>query len=119
MPRRIDPREAAALARLDRLAWLLDTSIVIPGTRWRFGVDPLLGLIPGAGDIAGAALSGYIVFEAWRLGVSPAVLARMIVNVAADTLVGAVPIAGDVFDAWWKANRRNVDLLRRHLTEQF
>lgn len=115
MPRQID-REAT-LARLDRLAWLLDTSIGIPGTRWRFGLDPLLGMVPGIGDVVGAALSSYIVYEAWRLRMPPALLARMIANVAADTLLGAVPVAGDVFDAWWKTNRRNVDLLRRYLAE--
>lgn len=105
------------LKRLDRLARLLDTSIGIPGTRWRFGLDPILGLVPGVGDLAGAALSGYIVYEAWRLGVPRAVLARMIANVAAETLLGTVPVAGDLFDAWWKANRRNVDLLCRHFGE--
>jgi hypothetical protein len=111
---RLDPRRAAALQRIERLARLLDTSIGVPGTRWRFGLDPILGLVPGIGDLAGAALSGFIVYEAWRLGVPRGVLLRMIANVAIEAGVGAVPVAGDLFDAWWKANQRNVAILRQY-----
>ena len=75
--------------------------------------DPLLGLFPGGGDVVGAAFSGYIVYESWRLGVPASGLMRMIGNILADTLFGAVPIAGDLFDAVWKANLRNIDILRR------
>lgn len=103
------------MRRLERLAWLLDTSIGIPGTRFRFGIDPVLGLFPGGGDLVGAALSAYVVIEAWRLGLPGNAIARMIANVAADTLLGSVPVAGDVFDAWWKANLRNVAILREHI----
>lgn len=103
------------MRRLERLATLLDSAIVIPGTGLRFGIDALLGLFPGGGDVVGAALSGYIVYESWRLGVPKAALARMIANVAADTVLGAVPIAGDLFDAAWKANLRNIEILRAHV----
>jgi hypothetical protein len=97
---------------------VLDSVIVIPGTNLRFGVDAVLGLFPGGGDVVGAALSGYIVYESWRLGVPPAALARMIGNVVTDTVLGAVPIAGDLFDAAWKANLRNIEILRRHVRSQ-
>ena len=96
---------------LRRLAWLLDEAIAIPGTNQRVGLDPLLGLIPGVGDVLGALLSTYIIVEAARSGATPWTVARMLANVAIDTVIGVVPIAGDLFDAVWKANLRNVDLL--------
>jgi hypothetical protein len=97
------------------LAKLLDNSISIPGTPWKIGFDPLVGLIPGIGDLIGAVLSGYIILEAVRADVSAFTLARMLVNVGIDTLVGAIPAFGDVFDAAWKSNTMNVALLERHL----
>jgi hypothetical protein len=100
------------------LAQLLDNSISIPGTRWKIGLDPIVGLIPGVGDFIGAVLSAYIVLEAARAEVPGFVLVRMLVNLGFDTLVGAVPAAGDLFDAAWKANTRNVALLERHLSKQ-
>jgi hypothetical protein len=103
--------------RLSRLAWLLDSSIVLPGTRFRFGVDAILGLIPGVGDVLGVLLSSYIVREAARLGAPPSVLVRMTFNVAVEGIVGLVPFAGDVFDAVWKANQRNYALLDAHLAD--
>jgi hypothetical protein len=96
---------------LNRLAWLLDSSIPIPGTRFSIGLDALIGLVPSLGDLIGVALSTYIVGEAARLGASRSVLARMVFNVAVEGLAGLVPLAGDVFDAAWKANQRNVRLL--------
>jgi hypothetical protein len=101
--------------RLARLAWLLDASIPVPGTRFLVGVDALIGLVPVLGDLVGVALSGYILAQAARLGASRSVLARMAFNVAVEGLVGLVPFAGDVFDAAWKANQRNVRLLERWL----
>lgn len=103
--------------RLARLAWLLDNSIPLPGTRLRIGIDPLLGLIPGLGDLAGVLLSSYIVREAARAGAPPSVLARMVFNVALEGAVGLVPFVGDVFDAAWKANQRNLDLFEEHLRD--
>src|SRR5437870_13044557 len=105
----------ATLRRLNALARLLDSSWEIPGTRFRFGLDALVGLIPGIGDAIGAVLASYIVWEARRLGVSKWVLTRMIANVGIDALVGAVPAVGDFFDAAFKANIRNLRLLEAAL----
>ena len=101
-------RHARALARV------LDSAIGIPGTRLRVGLDSILGLIPGGGDVAAAALSGYIVLTAARRGVPKAVIARMLVNVLVDTAVGSIPVLGDLFDVAFKANQKNVALLERH-----
>ena len=100
-----------ALERLRRLAWLLDSSIAIPGTRWSVGIDALIGLVPVLGDAAGVLLSSYILVEAARMGASKGVLARMALNIAVEGLVGAIPILGDLFDAGFKANQRNIRLL--------
>jgi hypothetical protein len=97
------------------LARLLDSSIPIPGTKWKIGFDPIVGLIPGIGDLIGAVLSGYIILEAARAEVPTLTLIRMLVNVGIDTMLGAVPAVGDVFDAAWKSNMKNVALLERHL----
>jgi hypothetical protein len=103
--------------RLNRLAWLLDSSIPIPGTRFSVGIDALIGLVPFIGDIAGVLLSSTILIEAARLGAGRSVLARMALNVALEGLAGVVPFAGDVFDAAWKANQRNVRLLNQWLDQ--
>jgi hypothetical protein len=105
----------AALERLERLSILLDTALFIPGTNIRFGADAVIGLVPGIGDAITTALSAYLVYEAYRLGAPSHVLARMIANVAFDGVVGAVPLAGDVLDVLFRANRRNVRLLREWL----
>lgn len=104
-----------ALARLERLTRWLDDGMAVPGTSWRVGWDPVLGLVPGAGDVVGLVLSSFIVLEAARLGAPGASLARMMVNLGIDALVGSVPLVGDLFDAGWKANRRNLRLLSRVL----
>ena len=103
------------IKRVQVLAKLLDNSITIPGTGWKIGFDPIIGLIPGIGDLIGAVLSGYIILEAARSEVPAFTLARMLVNVGIDTLLGAVPAVGDVFDAAWKSNVMNAALLERHL----
>ena len=105
------------LVRLQRLARLYDAGIRIPGTRFEVGLDPLVGLVPGIGDAVGAGVATFIVFEAARFGVPWSVLLRMLLNVGIDALVGAFPVAGDLFDAAWKANLKNVDLLERHLAD--
>ncbi len=103
------------LARARTLTNLLDNAVRVPGTSFRFGLDPVLGLIPGLGDVAGAALSGYVVLLASQLGAPTAVIARMLGNVVIDTVGGTVPLIGDLFDAGWKSNSRNLALLERHL----
>lgn len=107
--------QRAAAERLKLLAYWLDDRFAIPGTRWRIGLDGLAGLVPGVGDLITTAVSAYIVSEAHRLGVPRTVLLRMAWNVAVDTVVGAIPAVGDVFDVGWKANRKNLALLLRHL----
>lgn len=104
----------AALDRVRRVAHVLDNAIPLPGG-YRIGWDAVLGLVPGLGDSAGALLASYIVIEGIRMGAPRAVLARMVGNVLVEALVGAVPFFGDVFDAAYKANVRNVRLLERHL----
>jgi Domain of unknown function (DUF4112) len=104
----------AALDRLDLLARTFDTAFVLPGTGVRFGVESLLRLIPGIGDAAASALSCYLLYEAFRLGVPKVLFARMVANVVLEGVVGVVPLAGDAFDVLFRANRRNVALLREH-----
>ena len=106
--------QRAALDRLDMLATVFDAALIIPGTNIRFGAEAVLRLIPGVGDIAASALSFYLLYEASRLGVPKLLLARMAANVILEGAVGAVPIAGDAFDIYFRANRRNVALLRQH-----
>ncbi|MDZ7750632.1 MAG: DUF4112 domain-containing protein [Gammaproteobacteria bacterium] len=109
------PDDAARIrARLSRLAWLLDSSVRLPGG-FRIGIDGLIGLIPGIGDLVAASVSAYIVAEAARLEVPGHVILRMISNVLVDLLVGTIPVLGDAFDFAFKANRRNIDLLDSHL----
>jgi hypothetical protein len=113
----LSPSERRRYERLERLADLLDNAIPIPGTSWRIGLDPLLGLAPGLGDALGAAASAWILIEAVRFGVSRAVLLRMLYNIVIDTVLGAVPGAGDLFDFVWKSDSKNMSLLRRHLAQ--
>jgi hypothetical protein len=94
---------------------LLDSAFSIPGTRIRFGLDPLIGLVPGIGDAVGAVFSGYLILQASRLGAPRSTITRMIANVAIDTVVGWVPLLGDLFDVGWKANTRNLALLEQHV----
>ena len=100
------------VARLDTLAALLDTALVIPGTNIRFGLDALIGLVPGIGDAITTAISLFLVHEAHQLGAPKHVIVRMLGNVALDGMVGAVPFVGDAFDVMWRANVRNMRLLR-------
>jgi hypothetical protein len=103
------------LARARALTRLLDSAARVPGTSFRVGLDPVLGLVPGLGDVAGAALSSYVVILASRLGAPTTVIVRMLGNVVIDTVGGTVPLVGDLFDAGWKSNTRNLSLLERHL----
>ena len=107
------PRQLASNEHLDYIAALLDDMFRIPGTRIRFGLDAIIGWIPGIGDAASGIASFFIVFAAWRRGVQPVTLVRMTANVLLETTLGAIPVAGDVFHVFWKANRRNYRLLIR------
>jgi hypothetical protein len=103
------------LARARSVATLLDSSIPIPGTTRRIGLDPILGLIPFVGDFAGALFSGYIVLVAAQAGVPTFTLIRMVGNIALDTIAGSLPILGDFFDAAWKSNDKNVSLFEKYV----
>jgi hypothetical protein len=109
---------AQRIARLDTLAHFLDTSLVVPGTNIRFGLDAVIGLFPGVGDLVTTLTSLYLVYEARQLGAPKHLLARMVGNIALDGIVGSVPVVGDVFDALYRSNRRNMALLRAHLDRQ-
>jgi hypothetical protein len=123
------PRHAAELDRWNRGAWifrdetlrkleiLLDEAFRVPGTNVRFGIDGIVGLIPGIGDVLAGVLSLIIPLAAWIRGVPYVTLARMAANLGIGVLVGTIPLFGDIFDIAWKANRRNYRLLRRHLGE--
>jgi len=109
------PSRADSVARLDALARLLDSAFLIPGTNQRIGIDAVLGIIPGIGDLVSTALASYVIWEARQLGLPRWKIARMIGNVAVDTTVGAIPLVGDLFDVAFKANRRNMKIVRDHL----
>lgn len=104
-------RRQSTLNQVNQLAWLLDNSIKIPLLNYRIGLDAVIGLIPGLGDMAGMILSSYIVLQAIRLGAPRAILTRMVLNIGIEAAVGIVPVLGDIFDATFKANARNVQLL--------
>ena len=103
------------LARIDTLATLLDSAFVVPGTKIRFGLDAIVGLVPGIGDLLMSLVSLYIVHEARQLGAPAHLLVRMVANIAIDGIIGSAPVAGDIFDVMWRANRRNMTLLYNHL----
>jgi hypothetical protein len=109
------PAHHARLARLERLAHQMDSAFRIPGTRFRIGLDSVLGLVPGVGDTLALAPSAYILFEARRLGAPKRLITRMAANSGFDWMVGLVPLIGDVFDMGVKSNIRNVALLRAHM----
>jgi hypothetical protein len=105
-----DTVDRAAVKRMQVVAWALDDAIPVPGTNYRVGIDPVVGLLPVGGDTATAVISLYLVAESARLGVAREKLAAMLVNILLDTGIGSVPVLGDLFDAGWKANKRNLAL---------
>ena len=100
------------------MARLLDSALQVPGTSFRFGLDPILGLVPGIGDIVSPLFTLGIIWQARDLGLPRVVVLRMIINAALDTLIGLVPIAGDLFDFAWKSNIKNLALLEQHVYEE-
>ncbi|WP_244142173.1 DUF4112 domain-containing protein [aff. Roholtiella sp. LEGE 12411] len=109
-------KRLATLNRIRKLSRLMDTSIRIPLTGFRIGIDPIIGLVPGAGDLISTAFSAYIIFLATRFGIPREDLTKMIFNVGLETVVGTVPFVGDLFDAFYKSNIRNLAILEQHLT---
>lgn len=111
------PEQQAEVERsLEQLSRYMDGLFRIPGTGWRFGLDALVGLVPGVGDVATTAVSFYVLAAGVRYRVPKVTLLRMAANVAVDYLLGSVPVVGDLFDAFWKSNRMNVELLRERAT---
>ena len=108
----------AALERIDMLARLFDTAFIMPGTNIRFGIEAVMRLVPGIGDAAASALSCYLLYEAHRLDVPKHVFARLVANVAIEGAAGAIPLLGDLFDVGFRANRRNVTILREHFERE-
>ena len=105
----------ASLRRLRRISHLLDNAIPIPGTKYRIGLDPILGLIPGGGDLISSLFAGYVVFKSAQMGVPQETLVKMATNIVFDTVAGTVPVAGELLDVTWKANVKNIELLDAHL----
>lgn len=114
---RTDAERTGSLAEVEALAWLLDNSIPVPGTGRRFGIDALIGFVPGIGDLVSAGVGLVVVWRGARMGLPRIVVARMLANSAIDLVVGAIPIAGDAFDLWFKASTRNLNLIRRWLDQ--
>ena len=108
-------RDAADISDIVRLADLLDTKFVLPGTNWRFGLDSIIGLVPGIGDLVTTGLGAYIIYRARELGAPGWLIARMTANLAIDGVIGAIPLVGDVFDFAFRSNAKNVRMLRRYL----
>jgi hypothetical protein len=111
-------RVEASLARIEALAKLMDSAFVLPGSNVRVGLDAILGLVPVAGDLVSQAISTYIIWEARQLGVSRWTLMRMFGNTIVDTVVGSVPVLGDAFDVIWRANLKNLALLKKELAKR-
>jgi hypothetical protein len=113
---RSDAQRSRALAEVEGLAWLLDNSIPVPGTGGRrFGIDAIIGLVPGIGDVTSGILGLLVVWRGSRMGLPRIVVGRMLLNTLLDIAVGAIPVLGDAFDLWFKASTRNLNLMRRHL----
>ena len=108
-------KQISKLSKLRRISRLLDNAITIPGTKISFGLDPILGLLPGGGDTITGGIAAYIVVEAARMGVPREILYKMVTNILIDSFAGTVPVVGDLFDVGWKANVKNIELLEKHL----
>ena len=110
--------QSRALAEVETIAWLLDNSIPVPGTGGRrFGIDAVIGFVPVVGDMISGGIGLFVVWRGSRLGLPRVVVARMLANTAIDMAIGAIPVIGDAFDLWFKANTRNLGLMRRHLEQ--
>lgn len=117
-PRLTRDARTRAIQRLDRLAWTLDSQFRVPGTRIRFGIDQVVSLVPVVGDAAAGLMAAYVVHQAARHGAPRALVIQMMINIGIDVTLGSVPVAGTVFDVFFKVSKRNVALLRRYLEEE-
>lgn len=113
-----ETEQRAILARLDKFSRFTDSSIGLPFTRFKIGVEPIIGLLPGIGDVVGLAMSSYVLLEAQRAGASKEVKRRMLRNIGIDFVGGLIPVVGDAFDAVYKANSRNTRLLKNYVNQQ-
>ncbi|MBG8553895.1 DUF4112 domain-containing protein [Hymenobacter guriensis] len=119
----VSPATPTSFDQDERLRWvshisrLMDSQFRVPGTTWRFGLDPIMGLIPVVGNLPSMAISGVLIMTMFRHGASGSLIMRMVINVVLDSLIGSIPILGNIFDFAYKANDRNVQLLRRHYQE--
>jgi hypothetical protein len=116
--RQLTPGQMQRLEALRHISRLLDSALVVPGTSYRIGLDPILGLVPGIGDLVSPLFAGFLLWQGRDLGLPRVVQLRMIFNVAIDTLTGVIPIVGDLFDFAWKANDKNLALLERYALEE-
>ncbi len=114
----VAPDVQQSLARLEALARLMDGAFVLPGTNLRFGLEAIVGLVPVAGDMIAGLVSTYLIWEARQLGAPRWLVARMLANTLLDTTIGAIPVFGDAFDVVFRANLKNMTLLRRHLDKK-
>lgn len=111
----VSPSHGDAIRRMELVARILDTAFVVPGTTQRFGIDAIIGLVPGVGDVVTTLFSSYIIWEARNLGVSRFAIARMLANLAIHASVGALPLVGDLFDAFFRVNQRNMRIVHSQL----
>jgi Domain of unknown function (DUF4112) len=108
-------KRLASLNRIRKFTYLMDSAFRIPGIGFRFGWDPIIGLIPGAGDLISTMFSAYILYLATRFRLPPKIVAKMVFNIGLEAVIGAIPLLGDIFDAFYKSNVRNLALLEKHL----
>ncbi|BAZ42546.1 hypothetical protein NIES4101_85150 [Calothrix sp. NIES-4101] len=111
-------KKLESLNRIRKLSRLMDSAIGIPGTKFRIGIDPIIGLIPGAGDIVSTAFSAYLIYLATRFDIPTESLRKMIFNVGLEFVIGTIPLFGDIFDAFYKSNIRNLEILEAHLSAE-
>lgn len=116
--RQLSVAQLQRLQALRQLAQLLDSAFAVPGTNYRIGLDPILGIVPGLGDLVSPLFTIALLLQAWELRIPRVVQLRMVFNAAIDALIGVVPLAGDLFDFAWKANQRNLALLEEHAYEE-
>jgi hypothetical protein len=114
----LDGGRQQSVARLEALARLMDGAFVVPGTTIRFGLDGVIGLVPVAGDVIAGLVSTYLIWEARQLGAPTLLIARMVANTLLDTTIGVIPVVGDAFDVLFRANMKNMALLRRHMEKK-